>query len=178
LPETYIPGSANEGVGITRVNDIDLLPFFVEEEVTPVGQIVSLTQDWYYILDWYTSASITSDLIGVEEVSNRVRNFITAPTLSHPCAYIVPEGLKVFPTGITSKVTVLYYRWPVTPVFLIKDITEDNLEVEYDADSSVELEWDDGNKLDILSMILQDMGLNIERQDVVQLAAKLVQQGK
>ena len=43
---------------------------------------------------------------------------------------------------------------------------------------SVELEWDDGSKLDILNMILQDMGLNIERGDVQQMAAKLIQTGK
>lgn len=178
LPETYIPGSANEGVGVTRIGDKDLLPFLVEEDLAPVNQVIELNSNWYYILDWYTTASITSDLVGIEEVSNRIRNYITAPTATHPCAYIVPSGLKVYPADLTAAVTVIYYRQPATPVFQIKDTTATSLEVEYDEDNSVELEWDDGNKLDILYMILQDMGLNIERQDVVQIAAKLIQQGK
>ena len=178
LPETYIPGSANEGAGVTRVGDKDLLPFLVEKEYTPANQIVTVDADWYYILDWYTVSSITSDLISLEEISNRLRNYITRPTATHPFAYIVPQGLKVYPAGLTDKVTVLFYRQPVTPVFLIKDVTETALEVVYDEDNSVELEWDDGNKLDILNMILQDMGLNLERQDVLQAAAKLIQRGK
>lgn len=176
LPETYIPGTANEGAGVTRLTDRDLLPFLVEETKNPVGGVIILTSTWYYINDFYTDISVTSDLISLEEVSNRLRNYITAPTALHPCAYIVPQGLKVFPVTINN-VTANYYRTPVTPVF--QTITNTTtLELEYDTTNSVELEWDDASKFDILSMILQDMGVNVERWDLQQIAAKLIQQGK
>lgn len=176
LPETYIPGAANEGAGVTRLTDTDLLPFLVEETLNPVDGVLVLTTGWYYILDWYTSTSRTSDLISYDEISNRLRNYITAPTELHPAAYIVKTGLKVYPTTIVGA-TVIYYRKPADPVFTT--ITNPTtLELEYDAGNSVELEWDDGSKLDILNMILQDMGLNIERGDVQQMANKLIQTGK
>jgi len=174
LPETYIPGSANEGVGVTRSTDTDLLPFLVEETTNPMSGIITLLANWYYILDFYTATSITSDLIGIEELSDRLNNYITKPTASHIAAYIVPQGLKVYPSTITG-VTVLYYREPTTPTFVT--VTDPvTLELTYGA--SVELEWNDGSKLDILYMILQDMGLNVERGDVQQMAAKLIQTGK
>lgn len=177
LPETYIPGAANEGAGVNRMTDTDLLPFLVEQTIAaPTAGILVLTTGWYYILDWYTATSVTADLISYEEVSNRINNYITKPTTLHPAAYIVPTGLKVFPTNITNA-KVIYYRKPVTPVFATT-INPVTLRLEYNVAGSVELEWEDGAKLDILSMILQDMGLNIERGDVQQMAAKLIQTGK
>lgn len=183
LPEAYVPGQANVGVGTTRISDKDLLPFFVEEKIAVNNGTLTLSDGWYYILDFYTDQSITSDLIGYEEVSSRLRNPITAPTCEHIVAYIVPVGLRIFPqtsAGLcasSNKVTVVYYRKPETPVFATV-VDPVSLELEYDSDNSVELEWDDGCKLDILHMILQDMGLNVERGDVQQMAAKLIQQGQ
>jgi hypothetical protein len=175
LPETYIPGSANEGAGVTRVTDTDLLPFLVEEIKNPSSGIITLSNNWYYILDFYTANSITSDLISIEEVSNRINNYITKPTTSHIVAYLVPQGLRVYPSTLMG-VHVIYYRQPISPVFntTIDPVT---FELSYSG-TSVELEWDDGNKLDILNMILQDMGVNIERPDVQQMASKLIQTGK
>jgi hypothetical protein len=174
LPETYIPGSANEGVGVTRVTDGDLLPFLVEEIKNPVSGIITLKSDWYYILDFYTSSSVTSDLMGIDEISDRLNNYITKPTATHIAAYMVSAGLKVYPSTLTN-VTVIYYREPVTPTF-VTSIDPVTLELVYG--TSVELEWDDGNKMAILASILQTFGVNVERGDVQQLAAKLIQTGK
>jgi hypothetical protein len=44
--------------------------------------------------------------------------------------------------------------------------------------TSVELEWDDPNKIGVLALILQDLGYNIERGDIEQFANKLIQTGK
>lgn len=183
LPEAYVPGQANVGVGTTRISDGDLLPFLVEEQVTPASGILTLDDDWYYILDFFTDTSITSDLIGHEEISSRLRNYITAPTAQHIVAYVVKAGLHIYPetsAGLcasNNKVTVVYYRKPIDPVFAVT-INPSTYELSYDATNSVELEWDDGSKLDILYMILQDMGLNVERGDVQQMAAKLIAQGQ
>ena len=176
LPETYIPGSANEGVGVTRLSDGDLLPFLVVETLNPVNGILSLDSEWYYIVTFYATNSITSDLVGNDEWSDRRNNYITRPTTEHLAAKIIPQGLKILPLTIRN-VTVEYYRIPVTPVF-VTGVNTTTLEMTYNTTSSVELEWDDGNKLDILSLILQDFGLNLQRSDVQQMANKLIQTGK
>jgi hypothetical protein len=176
LPETYIPGSANQGVGVSRVTDADLLPFLVEEAHLPIGGVVTLTVPPYYILDFFTSASITSDLISQEEESSRRENYITKPTNLHITGRLVKGGLSMMPVSPGS-VKVIFYRRPVDPVFstTVNPVT---FELTYNALGSVELEWDDGSKLDILNLILQDLGLNIERGDVQQMAVKMVQTGQ
>ena len=176
LPETYIPGSANEGAGVTAVVEKDLLPFLVEAtNQNPVNGIVVL-DDWYFINDFYTATSITTSKLKAGEISSRQNNYITKPTIYHIAGEIVPTGIRVYPATLTG-VTVSYYKQPKDPVFQI--ITDPlTLEMTYDTVNSVELEWDDMNKLSILVLILQDLGLNVERQDVLQAAAKMIQTGK
>ena len=174
LPETYIPGSANEGVGVNRITEGDLLPFLVEETICPVNGVVTLKSTWYYIDDFYTSSSITSDLLTSGELSSRLRNYITTPTTSHIVAKMIKAGLKVYPINLPN-VTVSYYRIPVTPTF-VTTVNPVTLELTYG--TSVELEWDDPNKLGVLSLILQDLGYNVERGDIEQFANKLIQTGK
>lgn len=176
LPETYVPGSANEGAGTTRLTDKDLLPFLVEETRNPVNGVINILSNWYYIIDFYTNVSITADLMSIDEVSNRINNYITKPTAQHLAAFPVKAGLRIYPST-TNNVTVLYYRTPNTPHF-VTSVNSTTYLLEYNSIASTELEWDDGNKMDILYMIMQDMGLNVERGDVQQMAAKLIQQGK
>ena len=176
LPEAFNPGSATEGAGMNRLVESDLLPFLVTETKNPVAGVVTPTYGWYYMLDFYTADSITSDLLSTEEVSSRINNYILEPTTQHIAAYRVSTGLKVLPSTITG-ITLIYYRKPIDPVFNI--ITNPvTLEMSYDVATAIELEWDDGNKLDILSMILQDLGINLQRGDLQQMANKLIQTGK
>lgn len=176
LPETYIPGQANEGAGVTRLTDTDLLPFLVEGTKTCVEGLVTLTPAPYYILDFYTPSSISSEIIGIDEKSSRLNNYITKPTTQHLAGYLVMNGLKILPVTMKGTLYVSYYRKPVDPTFVT---TTDpvTLELTY-SNTSVELEWDDGSKLDILNMILQKFGLNLSRADVMQMGAKLVETGK
>jgi hypothetical protein len=174
LPETYIPGSANEGVGVNRITEGDLLPFLVEETKNPVNGVITLTSTWYYINDFWTANTITAEIMSVGEFSSRQNNYITKPTLLHMAARQVKAGLKVLPTNATG-VTVEYYRTPVTPTF-VTTVNPVTLELQYG--TSVELEWDDGSKLDIVHMILADMGINVARNEVTQYASKLIETGK
>ena len=174
LPETYIPGSANEGVGVNRITEGDLLPFLVEETKNPVNGLITLTSNWYYINDFWTANTITADILSVGDFSSRQNNYITKPTAQHMAARIVKAGLKVLPVSCTN-VTVEYYRTPVTPTF-VTTVNPVTLELQYG--TSVELEWDDGNKIGVLALILQDLGYNVARGDIEQFANKLIQTGK
>ena len=169
LPEGYRTGSVTQAVETTRLNQTDLSPFLVINDFTPVAGVVTIS-DTAYILDFYSDTSRSSDIISYQEISSRLRDPQTAPTTTDLVAYIINGGLMVYPTTLT-KVYVVYYREPVDPVFRIQtNITTH--EMEYNSSGSTELEWDDGNKLDIMHMILNDMGINISRAEVTQYATK------
>lgn len=173
LPERYQPGTA-VGPSATRTSEIDLLPFLVVKEVPLVNQETELP-DWYYINDFYTTDSLAPEIISQQEMGTRVNNPIRKGTKEYPFAMIVENGLKVWPVTVED-ITISYYRKPNEPTFLTSVNTTTG-ELEYDEDSE-ELEWADHNKLDIAHMILQDFGVNTGRQEVSQLAQKLVETGK
>lgn len=175
LPEGYKTGDVVKSVESTRINQSDLTPFLMSGSYANVSGLVTLP-GWYYILDFWSSGSRSSDIISYQEISSRLRDPQTKPTTKDLVAYIVSKGLMVLPATVTP-VNVIFYRKPVEPIF--NTITDpDTLQLSYDHGSSVELEWDDANKLDIMHMILQDMGVNIVRGDIVQYANKLVETGK
>lgn len=174
LPERYQPGTFSGGADASRVIETDLLPFFVESIQQVVNQETSIT-DWYYIDTYYTRNSIFPEIISKQEVPGRINHPTKKPTEEYPAAIVVAKGLKIWPNTVTSA-TVLYYKKPKDPVFATT-VNADG-ELVYDAANSTELEWRDENKLDIIHLIMQDLGVNIEKQDLQQLAQKLVEGGK
>jgi hypothetical protein len=181
LPEGYKTGAVTQAVETTRINQHDLAPFLITEtdgspKIISVSDGKATISGVSYILDFYTDTSRSSDIISYQEISSRLRDPQTAPTTKDLAAYIIDGGLRVYPSTVTS-INVIYYREPITPVFMVLT-NSTTLEMEYDSASSTELEWDDGNKLDIMHMILGDMGINISRAEVSQYATKLVETGK
>ena len=174
LPERYQPGTFQAGADASRVIETDLLPFYVESSQTVTNQETNIT-DWYYIDTYYTANSIFPEIISKQEVPARIKHPTKTPTEEYPAAIVVTKGLKIWPASVTSA-TVLYYKKPKDPVFATT--VNDDGELVYDATNSTELEWRDENKLDILYLIAQDMGVNIEKPDMEQLAQKLVETGK
>ncbi len=175
LPERYQPGTMQAGASASRTIEIDLLPFLRNRNVAVDDQEVTLV-DWYYINDWYTDISLSPDMISQQELGLRINHPIKKATEKYPFAVITTSGLKIWPATVT-RANVSYYRSPNAPVFVTQVNTTDG-SLEYNSLESTELEWADHNKLDILYMIMQDMGINIERPDLEQLANKLVEGGK
>ena len=164
------------GTGTTRVNQIDLAPFFMESDQTVQSTGFVQVTGLYYLENYYSSTSLTSEIISAQEIAARIKSFIKPPTTINLAGYLVEGGLKLI-NMISGTIHIIGYRMPSEPTFKI--LTDDTtLEMTYDEDESVELEWNDGCKLDVLYMILQDMGVTIERQEVTQLANKLIQTGK
>lgn len=173
LPERYQPGTAQAGASGSTVLENDLMPFLKNSTVNLTNQETNLS-DWYYINDFYTPLSVFTEIISQQELSGRIRNPIRVASEKYPFATRTTKGLKVWPSTITQ-ITVSYYRKPVEPTF-VTTVNPTTGFLEYSA--SVELEWRDENKIDILNLIMQDMGVNIEKQDLAQLAQKLVEGGK
>lgn len=177
LPERYQPGTMQAGSSASRTIEIDLLPFLRNRNVAITDQETALS-DWYYINDAYTDVSKAFDIISQQELGMRINHPIKKATTKYPFATITANGLKIWPATVT-RINISYYRPPNTPVFNTKVNTTDDIgALEYDKTTSIELEWKNDNRLDILYMIMQDMGVNIERPDLEQLANKLVEGGK
>lgn len=179
LPSQKSVDTQSAGTGVTRASQHDLSSFLVDP--TSAGFTISSTglvtvEGLYYLEDFWTGASETSEIISLQEVSARLKSFIKPPTAINLVAYIVSVGFKIL--SVTSGTCfVLGYRLPLVPAFAVTtDPT--TLIMSYNSGASIELEWNEGCKLDILHLILQDMGVSIERQDVTQLANKLIQTGK
>jgi len=175
LPEGYKTGASISGVETTRLNQSDLVPFLEDKTVTVTNGLATLA-DWYYINDFNTTSSRSSEIISYQEYSARFNDALLKPTTKDVVAYVVKEGLRVLPSSIKS-IHAFWYRKPKDPVFKTK-VDPLTLALTYDVAGSVELEWDDGSKLDILAMILAEMGINIQRTDVAQYATKLIETGK
>lgn len=173
FPESYTPGQTMAGVDTTRLSQTDIRPFLKDEDVNVTDGIVSL-DSWFYIEDFFTESSRTSEIISRQEVSNRVRDPQLKPTEKDVVAHLVSKGLKIYPASV-RKIHILYIRQPKTPVFAVK--TGSDMRPEYDTDASVELEWDDGAKLDILHMILADLGVNTSRSEITNYAETLIKTG-
>jgi hypothetical protein len=182
IPEGYQPGTAIMGAGATRMIDADLLPFYKSGDVAAEGKALvpdgngKITiADAYYIDDFNTDTSRSSSLISGQKKSNRLNNAVTKPTVKDIAGSLAKGGLQVYPKTLTS-VNVWYWRLPIAPVF--KTTVDGSNEEVYDVGVSTELEWDDGNRLAILHMILQDIGVNVEKSMVEQYAVKLTETGK
>ena len=176
LPERYQPGTFIAGSGASRVIDSDLAPVGEMKEVSVLQQETQNLSDWYYIDDFYTSTSVFPEIISRQMLGTRLNSPRKRPTEKYPVAIIVNSGLKIWPDTI-SKVTVVYYKRPTEPVFKTTvDATTGDL--IYNPNKSVEMIWNDEMKLDVLHFIMQDVGVNIEKPDLQQLAQKYVEGGR
>lgn len=173
LPERYQPGTMQAGASGSTVLENDLMPFLELKTVSVTNQETNIT-DWYFINDFYTALSVFPEIISQQELGTRINSPVRIATERYPWAIRTPKGLKIWPSTVTQA-TVSYYRRPKNPTFnTTVNVTTGFLEYV----ASTELEWKDENKLDILHLIMQDMGVNIEKQDLSALAQKLVEGGK
>ena len=173
LPTRKSIDGQSSGAGVTRMTQHNLSPFIIDNDFTITAGEATVA-GLYYLENFWTSTSKTSEIISFQEAASRIKSYIKPPTTTDLVAYIVEGGLKIL-NVVSGTIHVLGYRLPATPTFVITT-NETTLEMEYL--SSVELEWNDGCKLDILYMILQEMGVTIERNEVSQLANKLIVTGR
>lgn len=87
---------------------------------------------------------------------------IDGPTKYEPIAKITETQIVFEPINV-KRINFTYIKNPTTPVFAIKITSGFN---EYDADNSTELEWDDENTIDIIVLLLQQIGVSITSQEV------------
>lgn len=152
---------------------------------------VSAPSDYAHLTAIHVGGETTLiDEVTDEEWVFRADDEITQPTASYPIARLADSKIYVLPSTIDS-ITILYLRTPTTPYF---DYYYDaNLNIQYltagqsyalqagetyrdgttagtKSSISVELEWEDLDKIKILHRILTKFGVSMDEQLVAQYA--------
>lgn len=166
--------NSQQGVGFSKRIDKDLNPFLVFPTKTTSSGVLDLTTENPAYINSILPVGMTGrgiDMIGPDELGDRLRNPITAPSLRDPVAYETGKNLyAIIPSSISS-VQVSYYKYPANASFSI-GFNSQTLFPTYT--SITELEWNDINKMDIAYFIIRDAGLAVSRGDVSNLADKIV----
>lgn len=119
--------------------------------------------------------------------SYRLENPITKPTKKHPVANFQAGFIRIMPKDLYS-VEICYLRYPHTPIYdyyldqyaidhYLEPGTSYTLQAGEEGSAgqtagtvtsnSVELEWNDVNKLDITSLMLESIGINLREQQLL-----------
>lgn len=104
------------------------------------------------------------EILRESQLSDRLGNYTKRPTTKNPAGVLRGDGIYIYPTTITT-VDFSYYRWPVDPVF---EYYQNDGYIEYNAGSSVELEWPKDEHMPIVALMLSYVGINLRVADIVQ----------
>lgn len=167
----------------------ELLPFF-EQAVLPVtGGFVSSSLLGGYVKlmkvnTVYDGNLVKCDVCTAKEVEERLDNSLTTPTLKHPVVEEFNDGLRFYPTTVTSA-TIKYIREP-NEVFLDYywdangnvvymdagtthtisggEVYRDGTTTGTKTSQTVEFEWGVSDQKKIFNMMLRDAGVATDRQ--------------
>lgn len=190
LPEEYQVGMPlpRQAFELTKKITMDLLPFHVEMGTTSpslpvdIHGIATLPIDVYYpsvfryrYVVGTTVKHIPIDIVNDLEWNERMRNSITKGSKKYPIAnFIGPNRVRFSPTDL-ARVDFDYIKVPTRPVF---GYSTDLGFIDYNPVTSTQLEWDDVNVLDIISIFMEKMGVSISTIDIAQYADKLKNTGQ
>jgi hypothetical protein len=190
LPEEYQPGQPrpSQVYAITQRIDDDLAPFSVHMGrdgelplVIPATGEALLPADFFYptgLLYKLSNPDGTVDdkevvLLTDKEWNDSVSSQIIMPTKSYPIGNIKNGYIRFLPKNLHF-VDFTYLRKPVVPVYAYTII--DGF-IEYNPTNSIELEWDELNQIDILYILLSDLGIVTAKADIFQISEKVKIQG-
>ncbi len=95
------------------------------------------------------------------------------PTRSFPLARFLATEVEILPSTITT-VHFTYLHLPVDPLAVY---TTTNGVLTYDAGNSVEMEWSDADQIDVINLILLDMGVVSDPASITEYANMKKSQG-
>jgi len=145
-----------------RVTDT-LRRFKVSATLSISGTLATIPADYFYVTG-INYGNKPVDILTDNQWGPRTNNSITAPDADFPICRFFSSEIQFLPASVTS-VSWTYLSEPTTPVYATK--LENGIKV-YDSASSTELDWDETEKQDILSMILLELGIVSDPASVAQ----------
>jgi hypothetical protein len=168
------PVPAN-GFSNTQKSREDIMPLMVQPTTTAVSTGIAAYPTDYIYYNTLTSAAGKLIKEATEDEMVELNNSsIMPPSAMFPKFVMHADGFHIYPTSITS-IKLSYIRKPETPIWAY---TISNNEEVYDAGNSQDFELAETAHLEIVMLILQMAGVNINLLQVTQFAAAMEAQGK
>ncbi|GEM_PF-2543831 len=185
LPEEYQPGAPlpKQVYEISNVIMDDLSPFkrvMGGDEMALAIDMAGYTnvpKDFYYPSTLqlklinsktgklrYRKISIVTD----KEWADRLGSFSAEPNRYFPVANFQNKFIRFYPKDLRSA-DFVYISTPVKPVY---GVTYGRGFAEYVPSTSTELAWNDTNIIDIMGILLGEIGVNIPNSDLINISDK------
>ena len=178
IPEVYNPNNPT-GFETSKVITSDLEPFKVimgdKTMELKVKDGYATQPDNYYFPSTMRLRVVKSvveswrkvDILSDQEFDNRISSALLQPNLRYPACNFQAGVIRVAPRTIRSLYFV-YLKLPQKPVF---SVSYDRGFAEYDPTNSTELEWNDMNILDIVSILINELlQVQISMQEIQQMS--------
>jgi hypothetical protein len=192
LPEEYQPGMPlpRQAFDITQKITEDLRRFKVIKDgpsaIPVVGGRFNYPAGYYYPSSLvafieYPGEGTRSKVIEIvtdKRWDEMQGNWVDRPNDEYPIANSQATFIRVAPETII-RVGMVYLRQPSKPVYSVT-ISPNGVNQYNPAGSSWGIsgdDWDEVNQVDIMYVLLSDLGITMQRQDVFQIAEKHKQQG-
>lgn len=163
------------GFSISQKSREEIRPLMTKPTTTAVSSgIAAYPAGWLYYNTIQTAAGKQVKEVTEDQILELNNSAIMPPNTMFPKFVMHSDGIYVYPASITS-IKISYVRKPATPIWAF---TISNNEEVYDAGNSQDFELAETTHLEIVTIILQLMGLSINLLQVTQFAAAMEAQGK
>lgn len=148
------------------------------------GGLITLPNNYLHLISLYTTnynaqlaRSVYSavQVLTEEELIERLESQVIPVSYDDPiCIMNKQNKIQLFPE-VAASGGVFYFRRPIAPVF---SYTQSGRVVTYNSNTSTQLEWRDFDVLNIISIALSYIGINISSPEITQFAELKTQQGQ
>lgn len=152
----------------------ELMPLLVKPTTTAVSTGVAAYPEDYIYYDSITVNGRLAKEATNDEIAELNNSLIMPPSTRFPKFVMNSDGFYIYPNTISS-IKLSYLRKPATPVWAY---TISNNEEVYDAGNSQDFELAETTHLEIVMVILQMSGVNLNMLQVTQFAQAMEAQGK
>lgn len=171
------------GYGMSQMTHDSLLPFkaqYIFTNGTSVDGLITLPTNYEslitvetVVMDGSVIIYPTVDLLNEAQISERKSSQLVAISTKYPAGLLLVDNtagkvnkFQIYPAQPNAG-TVYYFRRPVAPIFIY---TESGRTITYDQDNSTQMEWDDMSIEKIIFITLGLLGINLQADEVIQIA--------
>jgi hypothetical protein len=118
-----------------------------------------------------TYTEVAMDYLNANEERDTMNSAIRRPSIAKDLLYYtqVNKAMKVLPKELQGKVAYKYLKRPVYGFYAVILDTVRGIEV-YDPSQSTDLEWNDQEETNIISLMLLHKGISVRDNDLIQFA--------
>lgn len=140
----------------------------------PSGYYIISTMSWFYAPN--SNEVYERDIIPKSdlEFNKAITSFVEEPDNMFPICNMQADFIRISPKNIDT-VNMVYLRLPKRPIYKVIDNGD---HYQYDAENSQELEWDEMNQIDIVVLLLADLGIPLVNQAVLEYAQTIKKEGR